>query len=355
MNDIFIQRDSDTKQIEFDNDLDFTPNDHISITRKEAPKRPAPPASIVPTDGIELITNKPNNKPPSVRSDGGEHSIILDDGEEEDRASDNLVDDQPEEIHEPQKTYREILEEKQDLLFKLGRLNKSGYGSKKFTLAARLEDIRAEYLRVKRERDLDKSIRFSRKVLLTCVSGIEFFNEKFDPLGAKLDGFSENVHENIGDYDDVFEELHDKYSGKSKLPPEIRLISMVAGSAFTFHLTKSLINTAIPNVNDILRNNPDLAANIQSTVLSSMNNSNDPVSNMVRYGMQEKMKQRQSGEMRGPTGVDNILEQLHNNTNTHANYNSGGEESGNENEHVPMRRTQQRGRRKNKRELDMGF
>ena len=40
-----------------------------------------------------------------------------------------------------------------------------------------------------------------------------FLNNKFDPLDLKLDGWGESIHENINDYDDVFEELHEKYKG----------------------------------------------------------------------------------------------------------------------------------------------
>ena len=48
-------------------------------------------------------------------------------------------------------------------------------------------------------------------MLVACVTGIEFLNNKFDPFDVKSGGWSESVHENVNDYDDVFEELHEKY------------------------------------------------------------------------------------------------------------------------------------------------
>ena len=51
--------------------------------------------------------------------------------------------------------------------------------------------------------------------------------------------------ENVNDYDEVFEELHDKYGESVKMAPELKLISMVAGSGFMFHLTNSLLTPGI--------------------------------------------------------------------------------------------------------------
>ena len=103
--------------------------------------------------------------------------------------------------------------EKQEYLFKLDRLEKQGYRvSRKYTLASNLDDIRYEYDRIKRQRDVEKSIRMYRKGLMAVTSGIEYLNKKFDPLDVKLDGWSESQMENISDYDEVFEELHIKYS-----------------------------------------------------------------------------------------------------------------------------------------------
>ena len=39
--------------------------------------------------------------------------------------------------------------------------------------------------------------------MLAFASGVEFLNSKFDPFDVKLDGWSESLHENLSDYDDV--------------------------------------------------------------------------------------------------------------------------------------------------------
>ena len=73
---------------------------------------------------------------------------------------------------------------------------------------------------------IEKSIKFSRKILMAVTSGVEYLNGKFDPFDIKLDGWSESVHENVHDYDDVFEELHEKYKEKAKVAPELKLLMM---------------------------------------------------------------------------------------------------------------------------------
>ena len=61
-------------------------------------------------------------------------------------------------------------------------------------------------------------------MFVAFITAIEFLNNKFDPLDLKLDGWSESIHENINDYDDVFEELHEKYKGKGEMAPELKLL-----------------------------------------------------------------------------------------------------------------------------------
>ena len=41
---------------------------------------------------------------------------------------------------------------------------------------------------------------------MAFVTALEFLNNRFDPFDLKLDGWSENVHEGINEYDDIFEE-----------------------------------------------------------------------------------------------------------------------------------------------------
>ena len=63
--------------------------------------------------------------------------------------------------------------------------------------------------------------------------------------------------QNDGDYDQIFERLHDKYSGRVDMPPELELLFSLAGSAAMFHMTSTMFKS-IPNLQDIAKQNPDL-------------------------------------------------------------------------------------------------
>lgn len=225
-----------------------------------------------------------------------------------------------------QKTIDEINQEKQEMLYRLERFEQNGFkASRKFNMTSNYDDIKFEYERIKKQRDVDKSIKFQRKILMAVCSGVEFLNGKFDPLNVKLDGWSESIYENLQEYDEVFEDLHEKYKEKVKVAPELKLLMMVGGSAFMFHLTNSLFKSKMPGLGDILQQNPELARNVQQAAMNSMkqnedkNGNSDPLFGMMMNQAQGMMNKRAGTagprEMRGPSGVDDILAMVNNQNN----------------------------------------
>jgi hypothetical protein len=127
----------------------------------------------------------------------------------------------------PQQVYLTPEEEnakKMEGLTLLERMDRKGIGGTKMTIANTLDEINAEVARRKDSKGLEASVRFQRSMMTTVTSGMEFLNNRYDPLGLSLDGWSEQVNENIEDYDEIFEELYDKYKDKSKVAPEVRLV-----------------------------------------------------------------------------------------------------------------------------------
>jgi hypothetical protein len=124
-----------------------------------------------------------------------------------------------------------------------------------------LEEIQQEHDRLLDAKNLEASLRFQRQCLMGVVTGAEFMNSKFNPFDWELDGWSESVHENIEDFDEVFEELYDKYKGRGNMPPEAKLMMSLVGSGFMFHMSNSFFRTKMSNMtpDDIFRNNPQLA------------------------------------------------------------------------------------------------
>lgn len=149
-----------------------------------------------------------------------------------------------------------------DYLNKLQRLEQKGFQvAKRFTMDNTMDEMKQEFDRLVDARNLEASLRFQRQALMSVVTGMEWANGRFDPFDLKLDGWSEAVHENVEDFDEIFEELYDKYKERGKMPPEARLVMALAGSGFMCHVSNSFLKSKMSNVSadDILKNNPDLA------------------------------------------------------------------------------------------------
>ena len=151
-------------------------------------------------------------------------------------------------------------QEKIEYLNKLQRLEAKGYPvSKRFTMDNSGEEIKQEYTRLVDARNLEGSLRFQRQMLMGAITGMEWMNDKFDPFDVKLQGWSESVHTNVEDFDEIFEELYDKYKERGKMPPEMRLMMAVAGSGFMCHVSNSFFRQKMPSMDDVLKSNPMLA------------------------------------------------------------------------------------------------
>lgn len=165
----------------------------------------------------------------------------------------------------------QVLIMKKELLYQFERLEKKGVKlPRKFTLSSSLEDMKMEYERIKRDKEIDSAVKLQRRIMMSVVSGVEWLNGKFDPVGARLDGWSDSIYENIDDYDEIFEELHDKYKGKAKMAPEVKLLMMLGGSAFMHHMSHSMFKDQLPGLNDILKQNPELARQLAAATTQHM-------------------------------------------------------------------------------------
>ena len=142
--------------------------------------------------------------------------------------------------------------------------------NKRLNAYSPIDELRNEVKRITYSIDVDKSVKFSRRMLIACTTGLEFMNKKYNPFEIQLDGWSENVMENVDDYDEVFEELYVKYRSKMHVAPEIKLIMMLGGSAMMFHLTNSMFKSVMPNMNDVIKQNPGLVQNMMSAVQNTV-------------------------------------------------------------------------------------
>ena len=201
--------------------------------------------------------NKQNNYDNDDREYKDYKEDDRDDRDDRDNRDDRDYREYEEQPKEP--SIEDLLKEKQDLLMQFDRLQKRGIKlSREYTLASNIDEMRFEYNRIKTCKEIDNSVMFSRKMIMAFVTCLEFLNNRFDPFEINLDGWSESVHENVGDYDDIFEELYEKYKSKANVAPEIKLMLMLGGSAFMFHLTSNIFKSSMPQFENVIKKNPNM-------------------------------------------------------------------------------------------------
>jgi hypothetical protein len=242
---------------------------------------------------------------------------------------------------------QELMNRKRELLYQMSRLESKGVTlPRRFSVADSLEDIQAELDRLKLDREVDISVRFQRKMLITCVTGIELQNKTFDPLNNQLNARSDSMHDRIGDYDEVFEDLHMKYRNRGvAMAPELKLLFMLGGSGVMFHLTSTMFKQAnVPGLENVMRGNPGLMRQFAQATMNTMSGQQQapspppppppPQQQQAPGGggfgglgnlfgslfggggggfQQQQMPQQQQQQsfMRGPTPVADILKDMH--------------------------------------------
>jgi len=185
-------------------------------------------------------------------------------------------------IEKPKLSNQELLKQKLMILRKLEALEKQGVKlSKKYSMDSNLDEMKGEFEMIKSEKEKKSSVKFQGKMLMAMVSGLEFLNQKFDPFDLKLDGWAESVHENVDDYDDVFGELHEKYGGKTKMAPELKLLFMLGGSGFMLHMTNTMFKSSVPGMDDIMRQNPELMQQFTQAAVNTMGQNNPGFGNFM--------------------------------------------------------------------------
>lgn len=176
---------------------------------------------------------------------------------------------------EPKLTPEETLREKFSVLRKLEVLEQKGAKlTKRYTMESSLLEMKGEYEMILSDKAKSNSCKFQGRMLMAAVTGLEFLNNRFDPFDVKLDGWSEQINENINEYDEIFGELHDKYKSKATMAPELKLLFQLGGSAIMVHMTNTMFKTAMPGMDDIMRQNPELMQQFTQAAVNTMGESN---------------------------------------------------------------------------------
>ena len=148
-----------------------------------------------------------------------------------------------------------------ELLRKLSELKSKGYDlSKAYDFNSSIEEMEYEFELLKSFANKRNGIKLFKSCMCNGISIVEMLNDKYDPFDFHLTGWSEHMSVEVDSYEEVLEELYEKYKGTGKsMPAELKLVLLVVASASAYHFSKSTFKN-LPGVDQAMRNNPDLIA-----------------------------------------------------------------------------------------------
>ena len=167
-----------------------------------------------------------------------------------------------------------------------------------FTLESNYEEVEDEYetaLEDKRKKD---SVKLQGWWFMTAVNSLEYANSAFNPFEINLDGWGEQVNEDIDSYEEIFAELHEKYKG-GKLAPELSLLLRLGFSAAVVNFTNKALSSATPAFNDVIKQSPELMKMFTNATVSSMSQQS-PGFAMANNLMKESQNQGPARNMGPP-------------------------------------------------------
>lgn len=131
------------------------------------------------------------------------------------------------------------------------------------------EDIEDEYESAFEDKRKKDSIKLQGWWFMTFVNSVEYANAAFNPFDINLDGWGEQVNEDIDNYDEIFSELHEKYKG-GKFSPELMILLRLGFSAAVVNFTNKALSSATPGFNDVIKQSPELMKMFTNATVSSM-------------------------------------------------------------------------------------
>ena len=201
-------------------------------------------------------------------------------------------------------TDREKRRKKRAMLKKLDDWYEKGHikHTSHFNMDSVYEEIEDEYETAMEDKRKKDSVKLQGWWFMTAVNSLEYANAAFNPFDLNLDGWGEQVNEDIESYEEIFSELHDKYKG-GKLAPELSLLLRIGFSAAVVNITNRALSTATPGFNDVIRQSPELMKAFTNATVQSMGNQNPAfefANNMMNGGRQPENNTNSMNNSFGP-------------------------------------------------------
>lgn len=251
-----------------DNDDDYMITDHYSNQeRHREPEREPEPERSSSSHNVSF--DRPMDKPQSSSTDYQ-------------RPITRTKEDYERLRIRKDKKQKRMLQEKYTMLAYLDRMREKGVVVKPCDINSGYSEIKYETTRIRHQR----RIHFGRHVfvsgLLDVIRIIEFISTKIEIINLHLDGWSQNVQYNLEEFDDVIEEIVEKWTSTDdeggSMGPEAKLgilllLSAVEHSTAQAGMSGSLghIRSLFGSQKKIERNDddidPDILKDIEKEIL----------------------------------------------------------------------------------------
>jgi hypothetical protein len=142
-----------------------------------------------------------------------------------------------------------------------------------FNMDSSFEEVEDEYEGALEEKRKKDAIKLQGWWFTTVINTLEYGNALINPFDLNLDGWGEQISDDLDSYEEIFSELHDKYKG-GKMAPEISLLLRVGFSAAVVNMSNKMLSSATPGFNDVIKQSPELMKMFSNAAVDTMSKQN---------------------------------------------------------------------------------
>ena len=142
-----------------------------------------------------------------------------------------------------------------------------------FNMDSNFEEVEDEYEGALEEKRKKDAIKLQGWWFTTVINTLEYGNALINPFDLNLDGWGEQISDDLDSYEEIFSELHDKYKG-GKMAPEVSLLLRIGFSAAVVNMSNKMLSSATPGFNDVIKQSPELMKMFSNAAVDTMSKQN---------------------------------------------------------------------------------
>ena len=142
-----------------------------------------------------------------------------------------------------------------------------------FNMDSNYDEIEDEYEGALEEKRKKDAIKLQGWWFTTVINTLEYGNALVNPFDLNLDGWGEQISDDLDSYEEIFAELHEKYKG-GKMAPEVSLLLRVGFSAAVVNMSNKMLSSATPGFSDVMKQSPELMKMFNTAAVETMSKQN---------------------------------------------------------------------------------